>query len=154
LYIHLNTEDAMNEAAQRVCETIARDCLATRIRSLNRAITSVYDSHLRPYGLTTPQLNILVVIRRLGAVSPKRIGDLLVMEKSTVSRNLARMRARGWLLVGPGRTGERQRVSLTGAGETLLVEAAKGWSTAQAATVRFLGPQGVATLNHLTTQIA
>ena len=43
---------------------IAGQCLAVRVRLLNRTITAIYDDALRPLGLTVGQLNILVVVRR------------------------------------------------------------------------------------------
>ena len=41
---------------------IAGECLAVRLRRLNREVTALYDEALRPLGLKTSQLNMLVMI--------------------------------------------------------------------------------------------
>ncbi len=69
----------------RAADLIAGDCLAVRVRMLNRTITAIYDDALRPLGLTAGQLNILVVIAMRGPISPGEVALPLNMEKSTVS---------------------------------------------------------------------
>ena len=59
-------------AVDRAAETIAGECLAVRVRMLNRTITAIYDDALRPLGLTTGQLNILVVVTKRGPLSPAK----------------------------------------------------------------------------------
>src|SRR5438094_2431370 len=85
-------------------DTIARDCIAVRLRLLNRVITNLYDDALRPLGLKVSQLNILVVTAKLGLTRPAQVCELLQLDTSTLSRNVERMRAKpkGWLEVVPG----------------------------------------------------
>src|SRR5262249_56594975 len=78
-------------------ELVARDCIATKVRLLNRAVTAIYDEALRPYGLKVTQMTVLVTVAKIGQASPGAVGRILHMEKSTLSRNVDRMRARGWL---------------------------------------------------------
>ena len=46
-------------------EIMAGECLAVRVRTLNRAVTALYDESLRPHGLRVGQLNLLVAVARL-----------------------------------------------------------------------------------------
>ena len=78
-------------------EIIARDCIAVRVRILNRVITKIYDEALRPLGVKTSQVNILVVTGRMGIVRPAEICSRLKMDMSTVSRNIDRLKAGGWI---------------------------------------------------------
>ena len=41
-------------------ETVARECIANKVRLLNRAVTAIYDEALRPYGLKISQMSVLV----------------------------------------------------------------------------------------------
>ena len=50
-----------------IAECIAQECLAVRVRLLNRALTAIYDEALRPLGMTTGQLNVMVVVANRGA---------------------------------------------------------------------------------------
>ena len=76
-------------------EVIARDCIAVRVRALNRAVTALYDEALRPHGLRVGQLNLLVAIARMGTARPGDLCRVLRMEKSTLSRDVEVMRRNG-----------------------------------------------------------
>lgn len=78
-------------------DTIARDCIAVRLRLLNRVITNLYDDALRPLGAKVSQFNILVVAAKLGLARPAEVCEILQLDTSTLSRNVERMRFRvGW----------------------------------------------------------
>ena len=64
---------------------------------LNRIVTNVYDRALRTLGLKASQLNILVAAGKLGVAHPKEVCSILQLDASTLSRNVKRMRAKGWL---------------------------------------------------------
>ncbi len=86
---------------QCVVDRVAGECLAARVRILNRAITSLYDETMRSLGVKVSQMNILVVTAKLGVARPGRLCDILHMDTSTLSRNAERMVAHGWLEVVP-----------------------------------------------------
>ena len=92
----------MSDTLTSTVETIASECLAVRICLLNRTVTNIFDEALRPLGVKVSQLNVLVVVAKLGPISPGDVARRLNMEKSTVSRNVDRMRTRGWLRVSEG----------------------------------------------------
>ncbi len=71
---------------QKMIGTITRDCLAVRLRLLNRVITSVYDEALRPLGIRVSQMNILIAVAAFGPVMPKDVCKVLKIEASTMSR--------------------------------------------------------------------
>ncbi len=128
--------------ADRAAETIAGECLAVRVRMLNRTITAIYDDALRPLGLTTGQLNILVVVTKRGPLSPGEVARRLNMEKSTVSRNVERMRANRWLTVTAPDSGRKQQLTLTRQGKRLLETSVSAWDEAQTRTRALLGRRG------------
>src|SRR6478609_8218704 len=82
-----------------VAEVISGECLAVRVRALNRAVTALYDDALRPHGLRVGQLNLLVAVARMGTARPGDLCRALCMEKSTLSRDVELMRRNGWLEV-------------------------------------------------------
>jgi DNA-binding MarR family transcriptional regulator len=126
-----------------LAELVARDCIATKVRLLNRAVTAIYDEALRPYGLKVTQMTVLVTVARIGDASPGAVGRTLHMEKSTMSRNVDRMRARGWLDTVPTQDGRAHLLRVTPRGRRLLEEAHAAWSRAQQRTSKLLGEQGV-----------
>jgi DNA-binding MarR family transcriptional regulator len=131
---------------QAIIDRMASECLAVRIRMLNRAITGLYDDALRHLGVKVSQMNILVVTAKLGVAPPGRICDILHMDASTLSRNAERMVAQGWLEVVPDDDARMQPLRVTRSGMMLLKRAAPGWEKAQAHARTLLGDSGAALL--------
>src|SRR3954468_2957649 len=120
-----------DEQLQAVVDQIAGECIAVRLRMLNRVITNIYDDALRPLGLKVSQMNILVAAAKMGTARPSEVCDYLHLDVSTLSRNVERMRARGWLEVVPDEDGRSQPFRLTSQGRRLLDKAVPAWSAAQ-----------------------
>src|SRR5262252_4799676 len=133
--------DKLNDGS---IDTIARECIAVRLRLLNRVVTNLYDDALRPLGLKVSQLNILVVAAKLGLAQPAKVCDILQLDASTLSRNVDRMEAKGWLEVVPGKDARTQPFRLTNQGKRLLERAVPAWEKAQAQAAELLGEDGVA----------
>ncbi len=106
---------------------------------LNRAVTNIYDDALRPLGVRVSQMNILVAAGRLGTARPAEVCERLHLDVSTLSRNVERMKARGWLEVIPDEDGRAQPFRLTAQGRRLLEKAAPAWKKAQQQAQAILG---------------
>jgi DNA-binding MarR family transcriptional regulator len=144
----------MDKATNRTVDAIARSCIAVRLRLVNRVVTNFYDDALRPLGLKVSQLNILVVAAKLGIARPARVCDILQLDVSTLSRNVERMRARGWLEVVPGQDARAQPFRLTSQGRRLIERAAPAWQKAQRRATKLLGDEGIAVLERVGQRLA
>jgi DNA-binding MarR family transcriptional regulator len=113
---------------------------------LNRLVTSVYDKALRPLGLKASQLNVLVAAGKMGLAPPTRVCKVLHLDPSTLSRNVERMIAQGWLEVVPGEDARMQPFRLTAEGRALLERAFPLWTKAQQRATTALGAAGVEAL--------
>src|SRR6266568_576657 len=136
----------MDKATNSSIDTISKTCIAVRLRLLNRVVTNFYDDALRPLGLKVSQLNILIVTARLGLARPIQVCDILQLDTSTLSRNVERMRAHGWLEIVPGEDARTQSFRLTAQGRRLLERAVPAWEQAQQQAGELLGEDGVALL--------
>ena len=125
---------------------VLRDCVATRLRMANRVVTKVYDDALRPHGLKVTQMAMLVVAEDRGLIRQSQVGAELQVDDSTLSRNLERMRANGWLEEVQGEDSRVHSYRLTGAGRALLERAIPAWRGAQERAKRLLGDAGVRAL--------
>ena len=134
--------------------TIASECIAVRLRMLNRMVTYVYDEALRPLGLKVSQMNILVAAAKMGVARPADVCQRLQLTASTLSRNVERMRARGWLEVAPERDARAQPFRLTTQGESLLRKAAPAWKNAQEKARKLLGKGLVERLGEVPQRLA
>src|SRR6516165_1683416 len=115
------------ERAEHGAAEVIRDCIATRLRMANRVITKVYDDALRPLGLKVTQMAMLVVAEHNGLIRQAEVGAELRLDDSTLSRNLERMRANGWLEEVPADDARVHSYRLTGAGRALLDRAIPRW---------------------------
>ena len=58
-------------------DTMAKTCIAGRLRLLNRVVTNIYDDALRPLGLKISQGNILILTGKMGVASPVQVCEYL-----------------------------------------------------------------------------
>src|SRR6516225_7796295 len=121
----------MNDRTSKQVDRIAASCIAVRLRLLNRVVTNLYDEGLRPLGLKVSQLNVLVVTAKLGVARPAQVCGLLHLDLSTLSRNVDRMMAKGWLEAVPEEDARTQPFRLTDQGRRLLERAFPAWEKAQ-----------------------
>jgi DNA-binding MarR family transcriptional regulator len=128
-------------------DAIARNCIAVRLRLLNRVVTNLYDDALRLLGHKVSQLNLLVVTAKLGPAQPARVCDILQLDTSTLSRNVERMRGKGWLEVVPAADARTQPFRLAAQGKRLLERAVPAWEQAQRQAQELLGDEGTALLD-------
>src|SRR4051794_32779343 len=124
---------------QTMIDKVAKECVAVRLRMLNRVITNIYDDALRPLELKVSQMNILVAAAKMGTARPLEVCGYLHLDVSTLSRNVERMKARGWLEVVPDEDGRSQPFRLTPQGRKLLEKAVPAWSEAQQQVTKVLG---------------
>ncbi len=134
-------------------ETIASECLAVRIRLLNRTVTNIFDDALRPLGVKVSQLNVLMVVAKLGPITPGDVCRKLNIEKSTLSRNVDRMRTHNWLKVSEGDSGRKQILELAPAGRRLIEKAFPLWTKAQTETESLLGQQGAKSIHRAANTV-
>ena len=142
------------EQTLKLIETVGRECLAGRVRKLSRVITGIYDRAMRPHGIKVNQASILIM---LALVEKPTAGDIcrnFRMEKSTVSRNVERMRNKGWIETSEGEGGFFQVLAVTPKGKELLVDIYGKWEKAQREVSEFLGEDGVKAIHMLTGRIS
>ncbi len=137
----------MSETTNSSIDVIARTCVAARMRLLNRVVTNFYDDALRPLGLKISQLNILIATAKLGEARPGQVCEILQLDTSTLSRNVERMRANGWIEIVPDEQDARmQTFRLTAQGRRLIERAVPAWEAAQRQAAELLGEGGIALL--------
>ena len=134
-------------------DKIAGECVAVRLRMLNRVITNIYDNALRPLDLKVSQMNILVAAAKMATVRPLEICEYLHLDVSTLSRNVERMKARGWLEVVADADGRSQPFRLTPPGRKLLEKAIPAWSEAQQQVKKVFGDGFVEQLNQAVKRV-
>lgn len=138
MYILLNMNTPSREHARLDADDLkrlAQACVCYNTRKVARAVTRLYDDALRPCGLRATQLTLLMVIESMGEPTISALAGQLVMDRTTLARDLRPMEASGWVAVVPGRDRRTRIVRLTTAGRDALGEALPLWREAQVALV-------------------
>src|SRR6202161_4627658 len=109
----------------------ACNCLA--LRQATRHVTQFYDQFISPLGLRTTQYSILARLQRKGAMTINALAAELVMDRTTLGRNLLPLQRDGLVAAGPGEFDRRSKeLRVTAAGIARFRAGRKGWQAAQA----------------------
>ena len=73
---------------------ILATCACLQLRKTNRVVTQLYDEALRPIGLRSTQLPILVTLAAHGVLSLTGLADRLVLHRTTLIRNIRPLQRR------------------------------------------------------------
>jgi DNA-binding MarR family transcriptional regulator len=132
---------------------IASTCAGFNLRRASRAVTQHFDHALAPVGLRTTQFTLLGALALAGPVSTNQLAVGLVVDRTTLTRNLRLLRDAGLVEAVPGRTGREIRFALSDEGRDALARAIPIWREAQGSIVTAFGearwPTMVAELDRL-----
>lgn len=115
------------------------NCTCFGLRKAARAVTQMYDQALKPAGLRATQFSLLVAAERSGPRGIGELAELLVMDRTTLTRNLKPLLDRGLLKSVEGADRRRRPVAITAKGRAALARALPHWREAQ---VRMAGSLG------------
>lgn len=122
-------------------ECLSCSCFAARRAA--RVITQHYDRHLRPSGLRSTQFTVLVVLTLSGPQPLSRLADLMATERTTLTRNLRVLIARG-LLRELDHDDQRVRMlAVTRKGAAAARAALPLWRKAQSSVTAHLGADSI-----------
>lgn len=143
------------DVAQRLTADMIEGCLGVRVGRLHRLVAREFERHLRPLGLSLQQLEVLSTLTACGGpVRPSVVADLLAVERSTMSRNLAVLTDRRWVRAADvSSTGRSLTVEITDAGTAKLAQAYNAWAAAQTILTTSLDNTAAATLDSWLTAL-
>jgi DNA-binding MarR family transcriptional regulator len=114
-------------------------CAHANLRKAMRVVSQAYDAALRPAGLKATQFNLLAVLARRGDMPLTKLSRILVMDRTTLTRNLKPLQAKGWLEIGREKDERIRLIAITDAGRSIVAQATPSWRVAQARVTEGLG---------------
>ena len=125
-------------------------CIGNRLRCLSRIVDKDFRSSLKDFDITESQLGILFALRKLGKIEQGKIGEALILERSTVSRNVKLLEKRGIII----RTSEyRPEIELTQEGEELINTLIPIWEYLMDTFMGKLGDEGMQNIESLEQKL-
>ena len=108
-----------------------KGCLCAQARKASRVLTQVYNRFLEPAGMPVTQYSLLANIRRLEHTTISELVDKMVLEKSTLTRNIAVLDKAGWIRQSEGLDRRTKVIELSATGQAALDRARPCWEQAQ-----------------------
>ena len=115
------------------------NCSCFALRKAALAVTQMYDQALKPSGLRATQLSLLIAAERAGTLGIGELAGQLVMDRTTLTRNLKPLLDRGLLENVAGADRRRRPIAITAQGRAALSRALPYWREAQARMTGRLG---------------
>jgi DNA-binding MarR family transcriptional regulator len=122
---------------------MAATCACFNVRKAARVMTQVYDDVLRPSGLRTTQLTLLMLLRGHGSMSIGGLAEAATADRTTLTRNIAVLEERELVRIRPGEDARVRVVELTEDGDRAIDAALPLWEKAQALITGRLGRGGL-----------
>lgn len=116
------------------------DCACLSLRQASRMVTQLFDDALVPVGLLSGQLPVLVVLALYGPLTISRLASLLIIDRTTLTRNLKPLQKRGYVETVATNDKRKNLLDVTPKGRQVIADAYPLWKKAQGQIVQGLRP--------------
>lgn len=130
-----------------------RTCINAKLRRLHRLINTAYQAKINEFGLRGSMLSILFIIGKRPGVNQKTIADALVLDQSTMSRDLKKLVKQNWVDIRKGADSRHSELFLTDEGYLLLEEVAPVWEALHQKVEGILGSFNIQQIDTITAAI-
>lgn len=124
---------------ERRTATDVAACTCANLRKAARVVTQRYDVALRPTGLKATQFTLLATLAKRGDLPLTHLAEALVMDRTTLTRNLKPLIGNGLVTVENERDQRVRRIKLTVKGCKAFKDALPYWEAVQSKVVAGLG---------------
>jgi DNA-binding MarR family transcriptional regulator len=122
-----------------IARKASRECVCASLRRATRAITKLYDDRLKPCGLKVTQFSLLSSLMALGSATLGELAQEMVVDRTTLTRNLEVLEARGLVVTEEGEDRRERRLRLTREGMAAVAAAYPLWQGAQSRAIERAG---------------
>jgi DNA-binding MarR family transcriptional regulator len=122
------------------CREVAARCACFNLRKATRAVTQLYDDTFREVGIRATQFTLLVAAHLAGEMPISQMAEILVMDRTTLTRNLKPLETQGLIAVRTGVDRREKLIALTVHGRALVAKALPVWEEVQLQVIKGLGP--------------
>lgn len=121
---------------------IIQFCACANLRKAARSVTQAYEKKMEPTGLKVTQYYMLVNIARHDKISISNLGDIMLLDQSTVTRNVNVLKNSGYVDIARDISDSRTKsVSITDIGLAKLEEATPIWLQIQGKIEKEIGQE-------------
>ncbi len=126
-------------------------CPLGTMTRLSRIISKMFRCHFSKLDVTNSQVGIFMILAEKGEISQDKLGKMMELERSTVSRDLVRLVNQGFLY--KVKDGKSPLLGLTKKGQELASQIKVEWEKGYRESRDLLGEKGLAALQELEKKI-
>jgi len=126
-------------------------CIGSRLRKLSRIANGYYRKQFLDFDITENQLTILFALKKMGKIEQGKIGQALVLERSTVSRNIKLLEKKDFIIKT---TGNRPEIELSKKGTELVETLIPLWENAMDELIDKIGDEGMQHIKELEKKLS
>ncbi|HUP07690.1 MAG TPA: MarR family winged helix-turn-helix transcriptional regulator [Caldimonas sp.] len=123
------------------------ECVCGNLRMAARAVSSIYDRHLKAVGLQSSQMAVLWAVAGRRSAPVNEIAGVIAMDETTLLRNLRVLERRRLVAFHVGDDRRERIVQLTAEGRALFESALPAWKEAQGEVAKVLDGGSVDDMN-------
>jgi len=118
-----------------------KSCVCLTVRKAARAVTQHYCVFMTQTGLKESQFSILAVLAQTGPLIMGALAEILVMDRTTLTRTLRPLKNHKLVDIVPGKDSRTREIHITKTGQTKLNNALPHWHAAQQSLLDQYGDQ-------------
>ncbi|MAZ44669.1 MAG: MarR family transcriptional regulator [Legionellales bacterium] len=118
---------------------VNQQCSCFNLRKAARAVTQSFDHALEPMGIRATQFTLLVTMASVSARTLTEMASVLVMDRTTLTRNLKPLEKLGLIETVTPRDKRSKAYALTEKGREVLARSIPVWEKAQTSLVTEMG---------------
>lgn len=127
-----------------------RECIGNRLRRLSRIVDKQFRSSLKDFDITENQMTLLFVLKNSGTVDQGFLGKILLLERSSISRNINVLYRKGYV----GKSNEyRPQVYLTRIGKKLVMKLIPLWEKVMDKIISEIGEDSLEMISKLEQKL-
>ena len=131
-----------SKQSQAKNETLAvKECTCFNLRKATRTVTQLFDETMQPTGLRATQFTLLAAISSMGEVAIRQLAKVLVMDRTTLTRNLKPLESQKLVKIVAGEDRRTRNLTLTDKGHKAFKKAMPYWVEAQSQVIERLTPK-------------
>ena len=117
-------------------------CVGSNLRKTSRVVTQLYDKFLQSTGLKITQYSMLVNIVRHKGVSISKLGEIMLLDQTTATRNVNNLKKNGLVNITKDKNDSRAKIiTITDLGIKKLKEANPIWVQIQERIINDIGKE-------------
>ena len=141
----------MISPAQRALPVLP--CACANLRRAARAVTRFYNGELQPHGIEVTQHTLLMTLNQTGEISQGKLGSLLALDSTSLTRMLKPLMKRGWIKARAGDDRRHRFLRITASGREKLEQSRPRWEDAQRRLQQRLGEPAWAQMAELLAEV-